>query len=615
MASRGPSATTLPIAIAIAVAMSVVANGLCPSQCRCDDESLRASCAYAGLEVVPIQLNPEIKHLDLSNNRVGNIHLSFGFYDNLETLDLTLNTIHTLGSDNFVFQKKLASLNASGNAVRALAKNALQGLAALKELNLASNNISDMDEQAFKSTGELEVLNLSDNTITSLPSGLLRNLHKIRTLILKQNSLLEIPTDNLALAPSLENVDLSDNLIQELDRDSLPPLPSLVTLNLANNVIRNIAGDTFDRLPGLLKLDLSGNNLTSVPTFALAKLRVLSQLVLSRNPLGSLDALGFRNLYELRNLELNDCSILSVHPKAFGDNVNLERVSLDGNRGLKELPFNVLFGARYLKWVSLRRCSLSTLHHMQFPVDGLLSLRVGGNPLVCNCSMRWLWNVIRAEELRNESRLELDTHDIICTDEQFAGKPLIALPEGSLQCSLTFFYLSLTAAGSIAATVVIVLVIARQTHARRKKRLAYAAPSRPEFLVYVGRSNNRVDKNAESYSRRLLALGDDTPYDTSRGKNGQPSRQPQDTNIYETPRYTRVSRRDAEPRQPVEEGVYAVADVSDPRDEPPELLSPYRAQTPVPSRSAVHRLDCAYDYDYDYDYQPPLPQKPHVVFV
>lgn len=623
MASRGPSATTLPIAIAMAVAMSVVANGLCPTQCRCDDESLRASCAYAGLEVVPIQLNPEIKHLDLSNNRVGNIHLSFGFYGNLETLDLTSNAIHTLGSDNFVFQKNLVALNVSGNSIRALAKNALQGMDSLRELNLASNNISDLDEQAFKSTSELEVLNLSDNSVTSLPEGLLRNLHKIRTLVLNRNSLLEIPMDNLALAPSLENVDLSDNLIQELDRDSLPSLPSLVSLDLANNVIRNIAEDAFDRLPDLLSLNLSGNNLTSVPTSALARLRVLSHLVLSRNPLGTLDAAGFRNLFELRSLELNDCTLTSVHARAFADNVNLERISLDGNRGLKELPARVLYSARYLKWVSLRRCSLSTLQPTQFPVDGLSSLRVGGNPLVCNCSVHWLWNVIRAEERRNESRLELDTRDIICADEEFAGKPLIALSEGSLRCRLSPLYLSLSAAGCLAATATILALIAHLTRTKRKKRLAYTAPNRPEFLVYVGRNNDELDKNnAESYSRRLLTRNnEDTPYDTPRGKMGQPSPpQPPDTNIYETPRYTRPGRRDPELYGgQTEEGVYAVADVTDLRDEQPEVLSLYRMQTPATTAAATrpnnHRVDYGYDYDYDYDYEPPLPEKPHVVFV
>lgn len=650
MASRGPSSpSTLPIAIAMAAVMTVVASGLCPARCRCDDESLRVSCAYAGLEVVPIQLNPEIRHLDLSNNRVTNVHLTFGFYGNLESLDLSSNLLHTLGLANFGMQQNLITLNVSDNMIHTLARNALDGLTSLKELSLAGNNISEISEQAFKSTSELEVLDLSDNSITSLCDELLKNLHKIRTLILNKNSLLEVPTSNLALAPSLERVDLSDNLILELNRDSLPSLPSLISLNLSNNVIRYITDVAFDRLPDLLYLDLSGNNLTSVPTAALARLNVLTGLVLSTNPLGSLEAVAFRNLFELRNLELNDCTIANVNARAFADNVNLERISMDGNRELMELPARVLYGARYLKWVSLRRCSLATLQPTQFPVDGLSHLRVGGNPLVCNCSVHWLWNVIRAEERRNETRLELDTHDIVCSDEEFAGRALIALSEGSLRCRLSPLYLSLSAAGCFLAAAAVLTLIARLTRAKRKRRsLAYAAPNRPEFLVYVGRSDNGLDKNAESYSRRLLARNnEDISYDSPRGKVATTmaptdySPQSRETNIYETPRYARPGRRDVvEPTSqdkqlPAEEGVYAVADVTDLRDEPPEVLSLYRARSPPVARSNAlpansgWRLDYGYDYEYDYDYEPtappspppspppppPLSEKPHVVFV
>lgn len=638
MASRGRSPPwTLSIAIAMVAVMTAVASGLCPARCRCDDESLRASCAYADLEVVPIQLNPEIRHLDLSKNRVTSVHLTFGFYGNLETLDLSSNLIHTLGQENFSLQQNLLALNVSNNAIHTLAKNALRGLTSLKELHLAGNNISHMDEQAFKYTSELEVLNLSNNSITSLPDDLLTNLHKIRTLILSENSLLEIPTNNLVLAPSLERIDMSYNLILELDRDSLPSLPSLVSLNLSNNVIRGIADVAFDRLPDLLYLDLSGNNLTSVPTAALARLSVLTSLVLSTNPLESLEAVAFRNLFELRNLELNDCMITSVNARAFADNVNLERISMDGNRELRELPVRVLYGARYLRWVSLRRCSLATLQPTQFPVDGLSHLRVGGNPLVCNCSVHWLWNVIRAEERRNETRLELDTHDIICSDEEFAGKALIALSEGSLRCRLSPLYLSLSAVGCLAAAATILALIAHVTRSKRKKRssLAYAASNRPEFLVYVGRSDG-LDKNAESYSRRLLTRNnDDMSYDSPRGKAAvsaaaECSPQSQDTNIYETPRYARPEHHDVvDPsygNRLTEEGVYAVADVTDLRDEPPEVLSLYRGRNPSGRSNTLQRLDYGYDYEYDYDYEPahqspppppppPLSEKPHVVFV
>lgn len=280
---------------------------------------------------------------------------------------------------------------------------------------------------------------------------------------------------------------------------------------------------------------------------------------------------------------------------------------------INTIPFFCSFCYR---WVSLRQCSLATLQPTQFPVDGLSSLRVGHNPLVCNCSVHWLWNVLRAEERRNETRLELDVQDIVCVDEEFIGRALISLPEGSLRCRLSPLYLSLSAAGCLAATATILALIVHVTRSKRRKRPAYSAPNRPELLVYVGRGNDELDKNAESYSRRLIARNEEILYETPRRKTSQDSLDPRDANVYETPRYSRPNRRDRDPyeRRQIEEGVYAVADVTGlARDEPPEVLSLYRMRTPSslprPSAPSVR------DYDYEYDYEPTIPQKPHVVFV
>lgn len=625
MASRGPSSTALPVAIAMAslilASLPTLSQGICPARCRCNDTALIASCVSGSLDVVPIQLNPEIRHLDLSGNRVVSVHHTFDFYGNLKTLNLASNFIHTLGSHNFKFQSTLTSLNLSSNVIKNITKNALRGLKLLRDLDLSSNNITEMEELSFHDTNELEYLNLSGNSMTSLPDDLLKSLPLLRTLLLSRNVLLEVPTGNLALVkPTLEILDLSSNLIEELVSGSLPSMNVLTFLNLADNGILRIANDAFDQLPNLKILDLSGNKLTSVPTVAISRLNVLTTLTLNGNPLESLHSVAFQNLFELKNLELNNCSIADVHPRAFADNVNLERISMDGNRDLRVLPARVLYGARYLRWVSLRHCSLATLQPTQFPVDGLSSLRVGHNPLVCNCSVHWLWNVLRAEERRNETRLDLDVQDIVCVDEEFIGKSLISLPEGSLRCRLSPLYLSLSAAGCLAATATILALIVHVTRSKRRKRPAYTAPNRPELLVYVGRGNNELDKNAESYSRRLIAArNEELLYETPRRKTSQESLETtarDATNVYETPRYSRPNRRDRDPyeRRQIEEGVYAVADVTGlARDEPPEVLSLYRMRTPSslprPSAPSVR------NYDYEYDYEPTIPQKPHVVFV
>ncbi|XP_014204457.1 slit homolog 1 protein-like [Copidosoma floridanum] len=674
----------LLVLLLLLTAIQSASAGLCPVRCRCDDESLRSSCAYGSLDIVPIQLNPEIRHIDLSGNRISGLHMAFEFYENLESLDLSSNLIHTLGSNNFRVQQRLVKLNLSSNAIRTLAKTALHGLAALKHLDLSNNNITDMDEQALRYTSELEHLDLSGNQITSLPAGLLRNLHRIKSLVLSRNSLLESPAANLALTPSLERLDFSDNLIQELGKDSLPSMPGLVHLDLSNNVLRSISDDAFDRVPGLRSLWLAGNNLTSVPSQALSKMIMLTSLLLSRNPLGELRSLAFRNLFDLRQLELNDCSIGRVEARAFADNVNLERISMDGNRELAELPPRVLYAAGNLRWVSLRRCRLSSLQPTQFPVDGLSALRVGGNPLVCNCSAHWLWNVLQtAEERKNESsssHLEIDSGDIVCADEEFAGKPLIGLPEASLKCRLSALYLCLLVLGCLLATAAVLGLVAYLARLKKRKRVpAYAPSARPELLVYVDRANGQLaDKHHESYGRRIIARAEDLVYEAARPdyqqcrrKSGSESSESRETNVYETPRYTRPTRRDTDqtfnsfyqqqqPQRapptpppsnnlhytndtlikatsnggtaltntrtchvppPTQEGVYAVADVTNLGSEPlasgPELIPAlYRMQQRTNNHQPPYGSTRRSNKLQDYGYEPTMPpQKPHVVFV
>lgn len=171
--------------------------------------------------------------------------------------------------------------------------------------------------------------------------------------------------------------------------------------------------------------------------------------------------------------------------------------------------------------MSLRRCSLGSLQPTQFPVDGLALLRVGGNPIVCNCSVHWLWNVLRTEERRGNAtgstQLEVDSQEIICADEEFAGKPLISLPEGALKCRLSPLWLALSVVACLLATGGVLALLAHVTRAKKRKRVpAYAAPTRPELLVYVGRANDALaDKHQESYSRRLIARTEELVYEAA----------------------------------------------------------------------------------------------------
>uniref|UniRef100_A0A6V7ISL2 LRRCT domain-containing protein n=1 Tax=Bracon brevicornis TaxID=1563983 RepID=A0A6V7ISL2_9HYME len=413
-----------------------------------------------------------------------------------------------------------------------------------------------------------------------------------------------MPSNNLVLTPKLITLNLANNLIENVPADSLSSLKNLKYLNLASNMIRSIADDAFKQLQELTYLSLEDNYLTKVPTITLSNLNALSSLILSKNPLSTIESQAFGNMLELKHLDLRECKIKNIDAIAFTDNANLETIYLDGNRELEELPQKVLYGSyKNLKTVSIRNCHLSTLQPTQFPVDQLTTLRLGGNPLVCNCSVQWLWSLIHTEEERNETHLSLDSDEIVCADEEFFSKPLKTLTEGSLRCRMSTLYLTLSAAGCLMATGIILALIAYVTRVKRQKRPSFAPPNRPELLVYVEPNTDTAKSQP-----RLIARKEEELYDLPHGKPTVDHE-----SFYEAPY---CNPRSTTTTRSTTEGVYAVADVTDLRDTPPEVLSLYRIHQNTPASPKPSRTRRTLPTGYDYEYRPPLPHhKPHIVFV
>lgn len=152
-------------------------NSFCPSKCQCNvDHNLRVSCINAGLEVVPIQLNPDIKYINLTLNQILNVHFTLQFYTQLEELDLSKNKIDDLGSRNFEAQNQLKTVNLSRNSITHLKKDAFRGLKSLLLLDLSYNQITTIHLTALHDLVSLVELNLAGNSIISLDDGIFRNM-------------------------------------------------------------------------------------------------------------------------------------------------------------------------------------------------------------------------------------------------------------------------------------------------------------------------------------------------------------------------------------------------------------------------------------------------------
>lgn len=377
---------------------------MCPSRCSCRDETLSASCVDAGLEVVPIQLNPDVQVIELSGNRIANVHYTLTFYTSLRVLDVSLNKISSIGAKNFEAQAKLETLNASFNIISTLGKDAFRGLKSLKILDLSHNQIEAVEHGSFKDSYDIQVIDLSHNRITSFEDpSVFKDISSLRTLKLNNNQIIDVPSNLLRNLPSpcvLETLTLNDNLIEVIEDKSFPGpcSQSLRVLTLGSNVIKEIEKSGFNSLHSLATLDLTFNNLTSIPTQQLSKLNVLSDLDLSGNTFHSVKPVAFQSLFQLTNLRLSKLPHLKwVDSRAFVDNIRLDTVHIDDNPELIRIPQRIFHGNPHLSRVSLRGNALTTIDVSHFPLDRLRSLDLSGNPLNCNCSLHWLWKLAQTE--------------------------------------------------------------------------------------------------------------------------------------------------------------------------------------------------------------------------
>lgn len=424
-------------------AWGATARTLCPAKCACDDALRAASCANASLEIVPIQLNPEATYINLTHNSITDLLYTFGFYTQLTVLDISYNKIVDLFDKNFENNIEMTQLNLTHNFLKRLDKDTFVGLKRLVDLDLSSNEIVDIHPQTFKDLTSLERLDLSSNKLVGFKKDTFEPLSSLKILCLRNNTIMDLPTLNFAFLIHLEYLDMSLNLVQEIPKHGIPYLKELKHLDFNTNVIDNIDQLGFHNLPSLRHLDLSNNNMTLIPTSALSKLSNLSHLYLSGNFIQNVTALSFQSLFHLKHLHLSRLFDLErIDSRAFVDNINLQKIWMNENIKVREVPPRLFHGNPKLTHIYMKNNALETLEASHFPIDRLQELEISGNPFVCNCSLLWLWKLgmeseINSRRSKNTSTvLKIDYEDVKCTAPMhLKGVLFIQCPESEFGCS------------------------------------------------------------------------------------------------------------------------------------------------------------------------------------
>jgi Leucine-rich repeat (LRR) protein len=505
------AARWLVVTVVVLVASPTAVQTFCPSMCQCDDSLLEASCSGSRLDSVPILLNPSLRSLHLAHNRIASLRQSVSFYGELRRLDLSHNVLHSLGLLHFQPLGQLEWLNVSNNLVSSLEMESFAGLRSLTVLDLSANRLTRLTDDLFVELPALVTLILSGNKIQTVAAGAFDSLRQLHTLRLEDNNLGHVPSAALApLAASLRSLYLSKNLIETLEDGTFRHLARLRFLGLNDNAIDRVDPLAFDTLVSLDALDLSFNRLDGVVEAFTASLSPMTHLDLSGNLWRQLPANFLSGLPRLQTLNISYMEYLrSVDPAVFhvsrpAANGSLSssvtsssstslpvkvlpivNLVMTNNALWNHLPLGVFHGLdAHLVRLDLSGNAFETLdmgrHHHSADWPHLNYLNVAYNPLQCNCSLLWLWNMLQQ---RNHSTAvsggspAVVVVNVTCSGPPpFSGLPLSSLNQSDLFCSLALpvsiiVLLVISWLVLVAGLVVLVIYWRRRRNARRESRL------------------------------------------------------------------------------------------------------------------------------------------------
>lgn len=423
------------VAVAIAIISAIVeptdALANCPTACDCDDDTLVVTCGEGHLDVLPIALNPSIKRLVIKNNKIKMIDSSLQFYAELLFLDLSYNHLFNIPVKTFGYQKKLQELHLNHNKIGSINNRTLYGLESLTVLNLRGNFIDELDRNVFSALVKLEELNLGQNRIARIATGAFDGLTSLKVLYIDDNTLTSVPSNAFPPLKAIAELFLGLNSFTTLPPGSFEALTALSKLDLRGAALANISTDSFKGLEQVRSLDLSDNRLHRIPTRELSTLGRLEELSLGQNDFEVIPEGAFAGLVNLRRLDITgSLKLRKVESGAFATNTNLESLTLASNKALVEVQEGALSGLPRLRHVILRDNALVTLAEGLFPWSELHTLDLAENPLVCDCRLLWLRQL-----LVGRSNGSQPPGGVICAaPERLREEPLRAISPELLGC-------------------------------------------------------------------------------------------------------------------------------------------------------------------------------------
>lgn len=340
------------------------------------------------------------------------------YLNNLEILTLSQNNLNML-KGNFVL-KNLRILDLSSNGIQIIEKNFFENFLSIEKLYLQNNELNSLQLTFLAILNHLKELNLDFNRLTFIPENLFHNNHKLIYVSLQGNDLNYLSTKSFRGLKNLIYLNLARNRLQfHLNQQPFQDLSSLEILNLDRNIQLNLTKHSFQGLEtSLIDLSLQNCNLTTIN--------------LLNNP--------FHSFTNLQRLRLSSNSLKEL-PENFLINTVDSLMSIDLQRNLfRSIP--TLFGkdmtSSKLTDFDLSSNLICTLNKNDlYKYTHLKTIGLTGNPLHCDCDLRWLkqwliknydydlikflqWTCTTPMSLHGQQLTIIDESDMICSEDEFS---------------------------------------------------------------------------------------------------------------------------------------------------------------------------------------------------
>lgn len=399
----------------------VYTNNLCPSSCKCTENS--ATCTSTNFTSFegpiltlkiskpsdPITIKGQIFNVSGLHhvNSISIEHASVFAIDetalkplqSLSSLNFINSTIPIFNNSNvfaaipklrmlqltncalrkfdFVKSNSLEELNLSQNQIVNISQNTFVNVPYLTFINMDNNLVSSIHPNAFAQLPNLQDVTLAYNNISNIPRDLFQNNTEIISINLSNNPLKEVEFN---LDADLEKLVLRSCQLQTFTENFAKNLISLNYLDLSNNSVKLPSG-LFDKMEELIFIDLSRNNLTNLDPFTFQLNIRLQKIILDYNNFGEFLELKSRGNFLTEHFSCKHCGIVQIVRDAFKHFPSLITLDLSYNK-MGDSSLAIFQQLQSLTKLDLSYNSISRIPPSTFVNSpALTTINLAGNPL------------------------------------------------------------------------------------------------------------------------------------------------------------------------------------------------------------------------------------------